>query len=127
LDLERSVVSRSTVVARHVAAVLTLTTMTLVLASPLWHTHRHELVSALAASSALGPDNTQLCDTGDHGSDSLGPCPICLSQRLLGQSHAESTHQLSVPDGESALLLGASLGVAITVAASRHARSPPTT
>jgi hypothetical protein len=115
-------------VARHIAAVLTLTTMMLVLASPLWHTHRHEPIGALQASSALGPNNTQLYTTGDHGSDSLRPCPICLCQRLLGQSHAaESTHQLSVPDGESALLLGASLGVAITIPASRHARSPPTT
>jgi len=118
-------VQRVAITLRHRAAAVVLATMALVVSSPLWHDRHHHLGVVSDPFCSHSRDDLQVCDTGDHLKKSPSMCPICLSQRLLGQSQAESTYQVSVPDQGSWLLTWQPLPAAITLAVGPQARSPP--
>lgn len=115
---------RTIAATRFRIAAVVLLAMVMTILSPLWHDQCLDQC-ALEAAQCGGPAELQGRDAGNRLSQPLDACSICQCQRLLNQVQAESFSQLSSHEEISSLVLEHLLPVAVTLAFTAQARSPP--
>jgi hypothetical protein len=97
----------------------------LVISSPVWHGACHHPVLDSLTDQQRASQPTLRGDGLDHSAESLGECPICLSQRLLNHVQIEQAQEASAPPlalGEQPARITT---VAITLIDCRQPRAPP--
>jgi hypothetical protein len=110
----------------RVSLALALTcALALIAAAPLWH-HEHYEPPEPSQCNHTNPD------TGARFHDASGTvvfladaCPICLSQRLLGQSNLTLTAQLPSPLPSLDRIVDTGAGASVSRAIPSEARGPP--
>jgi hypothetical protein len=108
---------------RRCSAATLLVAVSLLSAAPIWHQGHHSLALAIAEDSDEEHE-LHLCSTGGHAVPSA-TCPICLSQKMLGQSDTESAAQLSAPAPGGGQQISWLASSAVSVSHDRRARAPP--
>jgi hypothetical protein len=97
----------------------------LVITSPVWHgaCHHPRLDSLIEHNEPSQP--VLRCDGSTHVAESLGECPICLSQRLLNHVQTEHARETSASPRVSGGEPARTTTVAVTLIDCRQPRAPP--
>jgi hypothetical protein len=108
---------------RYGSAVVLLTAVLAVIASPLWH-HGHHPMAEVVNERSGDELAIHLCSTGGHAVH-VTQCPVCLSQRLLGQSDTEASTQPAAPSRGVAQPISWVFPTSVSIFHDALARAPP--